>query len=243
MTPEELLKNHFELLLDKYELNNLYSKFNNYYRLTLIVKEGFYWTLIYFSEIVKEKPEMVNKLGIILLLLLGINIPLERKAQELKSLFYKEIKIANTKYYNDKINNMNKNELLNLDLVEYFNILEHLNDNLESYIYNLKIKQEIPIRMVTLIIIAMNKKYSLIIGLFAVYYYIIKLLNEHKIVKEVDLTKKHFEYEAIIRNYIVFNDFVITKSSGYNLWRGNSLSKNINGENIETYEIIKEKRW
>ena len=46
---------------------------------------------------------------------------------------------------------------------------------------------------------------------------------------------------TIIRNYIVFNDFVITKSSGYNLWRGNSLSKNINGENIETYEIIKEK--
>ena len=203
MTPEEILKNHFELLLDKYELNDLYSKFNNYYRLTIILKEGFYWTLIYFSEIVKEKPEMVNKLGMVLLLLLGINIPLERKAQELKSLFYKEVKIANTKYYNDKINNMNKNELLNLDLVEYFNILEHLNDNLESYIYNLKIKQEIPIRMVTLIIIAMNKKYSLIIGLFAVYYYIIKLLNEHKIVKEVDLTKKHFEYESIIRNYIV----------------------------------------
>ena len=203
MTPEEILKNHFELLLDKYELNDLYNKFNNYYRLTLIVKEGFYWVLIYFSEIVKEKPEMVNKLGMVLLLLLGINIPLERKAQEFKSLFYKEIKIANTKYYNDKINNMNKNELLNLDLVEYFNILEHLNDNLESYIYNLKIKQEIPIRMVTLIIIAMNKKYSLIIGLFAVYYYIIKVLNEHKIVKEVDLTKKHFEYEAIIINVTI----------------------------------------
>jgi hypothetical protein len=91
MTPEEVLKNHFKLLLDKYELHNLYNKFNNYYTLTLIVKEGFYWTLIYFSEIVKEKPEMVNKLGMALLLLLGINIPLERKAQELKSLFYKTL--------------------------------------------------------------------------------------------------------------------------------------------------------
>jgi 4-amino-4-deoxy-L-arabinose transferase-like glycosyltransferase len=46
---------------------------------------------------------------------------------------------------------------------------------------------------------------------------------------------------TIIRNYIVFNDFVLTKSSGYNLWRGNSLSKNINGENIETFKIKKEK--
>ena len=47
---------------------------------------------------------------------------------------------------------------------------------------------------------------------------------------------------VIIRNYIVFDKFVLTQSSGYNLWRGNSLSKNINGENIETYEIEKGKK-
>jgi hypothetical protein len=47
---------------------------------------------------------------------------------------------------------------------------------------------------------------------------------------------------TLIRNYIVFNDLVITKSSGYNLWRGNSLSKNINGESIETFEIEEEKK-
>lgn len=47
---------------------------------------------------------------------------------------------------------------------------------------------------------------------------------------------------TLIRNYIVFDDFTITKSSGYNLWRGNSLSKNINGESIETFEIEEEKK-
>ena len=46
----------------------------------------------------------------------------------------------------------------------------------------------------------------------------------------------------LIRNYIVFNDFAITKSSGYNLWRGNSLSKNINGETTETFIIEEEKK-
>ena len=46
---------------------------------------------------------------------------------------------------------------------------------------------------------------------------------------------------TIIRNYIVFDKFVLTQSSGYNLWRGNSLSKNINGENVEIYEIKKKK--
>ena len=54
---------------------------------------------------------------------------------------------------------------------------------------------------------------------------------------------------TLIRNYIAFGDFVITKSSGYNLWRGNSLSKNINGESIdingesvETFKIEEEKK-
>ena len=46
-----------------------------------------------------------------------------------------------------------------------------------------------------------------------------------------------------IRNFIVFEELVITKSSGYNLWRGNSKSLNINGENIETYEIEKQKKY
>ena len=46
---------------------------------------------------------------------------------------------------------------------------------------------------------------------------------------------------TIIRNYFVFDKFVLTQSTGYNLWRGNSLSKNINGENIETNEIERKK--
>lgn len=48
---------------------------------------------------------------------------------------------------------------------------------------------------------------------------------------------------TIIRNFIVFEELVITKSSGYNLWRGNSKSLNINGENVETYEIKKQKKY
>ena len=48
-------------------------------------------------------------------------------------------------------------------------------------------------------------------------------------------------FPTIIRNYFVFDKFVLTQSSGYNLWRGNSLSKNINGENIETNEIERKK--
>ena len=47
---------------------------------------------------------------------------------------------------------------------------------------------------------------------------------------------------TLLRNYVVFQELVLTKSSGYNLWRGNSLSLNINGENIETSDIEMEKK-
>jgi len=46
---------------------------------------------------------------------------------------------------------------------------------------------------------------------------------------------------TIIRNYLTFNQIVLVKSTGYNLWRGNSDSFNINGENLETSEIQKKK--
>jgi len=46
---------------------------------------------------------------------------------------------------------------------------------------------------------------------------------------------------TIIRNYLSFNQIVLVKSTGYNLWRGNSDSFNINGENLETSEIQKKR--
>jgi 4-amino-4-deoxy-L-arabinose transferase-like glycosyltransferase len=46
---------------------------------------------------------------------------------------------------------------------------------------------------------------------------------------------------TIIRNYLTFNQIVLVKSTGYNLWRGNSDSFNINGENLETSEIQKKR--
>ena len=61
------IKSHFNLLLDKYNLNFLYKKFICLSILTTTVKEGFYWSLIYFSEIVKTKPELIKNFSIILI--------------------------------------------------------------------------------------------------------------------------------------------------------------------------------
>ena len=197
------IESHFDLLLEKYKLNNLYKKFIFLSILTTTIKEGFYWSLLYFSESVKDKPELITKFSGILIGMIGINIPLERYFNHTKATLLKEVKMANTKYFNDRIIKMSKQELLGFDLVEYFNILEHFNENIQEYIMNIKNKYDIPVRCMTLIIVALNKKFSLLIGLFIVFYSIIKSMNEHKLNEERKLTKKYFFYENIIRNYII----------------------------------------
>jgi ABC-type lipoprotein export system ATPase subunit len=223
------IESHFDLILNNYKLTYLFRKFLGLSILTTTIKESFYWSLIYFSEIVKDRPDLITKFSITLIGIIGINIPLERYYTYTKAKLIKEIKLANTKYFNDRIIKMSKQELLNFDLVEYFNILEHFNENLEEYIMNIKNKWDIPVRIMTLLIIALNKKFNLLIGLFAIFYAIIKSLNEHKLEKETILTKKFFHYENIIRNYII---------NGKNFLINNEFNKEYLSSNFNKFEKI-----
>lgn len=197
------INNHLNLILDNYNLTCLYRKFIGLAILTTFVKESFYWFLVYFSELVKNKPKLITIFSMILIGLICINIPIERYFNYIKTKLIIEIKIANTKYYNDKIIKMSKQELLNFDLVKYYNSLNSFNENLGQYILNIKNKIQIPIRIITLIIIALTKKFSIIIGLFAIFYAVVKSLNKHKLEKENVLTKKSVHYQGLIRNYII----------------------------------------
>lgn len=223
------IESHFDLILNNYKLTYLFRKFLGLSILTTTIKESFYWSLIYFSEIVKDRPDLITKFSITLIGIIGINIPLERYFTYTKAKLIKEIKLANTKYFNDRIITMSKQELLNFDLVEYFNILEHFNENLEDYIMNIKNKWDIPVRIMTLLIIALNKKFNLLIGLFAIFYAIIKSLNEHKLQKETILTKKFFHYETIIRNYII---------NGKNFLVNDEFNKEYLSSNLNKFEKI-----
>lgn len=220
---------HFDLILNKYDLNFLFKKFVALSILTTTLKEGFYWSLIYFSEIVKNKPEQITIFSTVLIGMIGLNIPLERYFNYTKAKLFKEIKLANTKYFNDRIIKMSKQELLTFDLVEYFNILDHFNENLEQYIMNIKNKYDIPVRVITLFVVALNKKFNLLIGLFAVFYIIVKSLSENKLSKEVLLTKKFFEYETIIRNYII---------NGKNFLINDEFNKDYLATNFNEYEKV-----
>ena len=223
------IDSHFNFILKTYNLDYLYKKFISLSILTTTIKEGFYWSLIYFSEIVKNKPELITKFSAILIGMVGINIPIERYFNHIKGQLMKEIKLANTNYFNDRIINMSKKELLNFDLVEYFNILNNFNENLQDYIINIKNKYDIPVRIMTLLIVALNKKFGMLVGLFAVFFAIVKSLSEHKLVKETDLTKQYFNYENVIRNYII---------NGKNFLVNDEFNKDYLTQNFQKFEKV-----
>ena len=127
---------------------------------------------------------------------------------------------------------MSKKELLNFDLVEYFNILDQFNKNLEYYIINMSKQFNIPIKTITILVIAINKKITILIGLVAIYYALVRSLNEHKNIKEIQLSKEYFKYENIIRNYVI---------NGKNFLINDEFNKEYLIKNLSKYEDVNNK--
>ena len=203
MDIEKEINNHIEILLTKYKLKTIYNDFMFYSILSTVIREVFYLTLIFFSKFVQIYPQYLHLFSIILIVLLFINIPVERYTNNIKSKFFTKIKLANIDYFNTRIINMTKANLLNFDLVNFYNILDDFNDNLEIYILNIRNRNIIPLRCISLIIISIDRKFGILIGLFLFLFIIVKILNDRKVIIESELVKKFFNYKLIVKNYCI----------------------------------------
>jgi len=218
---------HFDMLLHKYNLVSYYRKFIVSSLATVFVRDGFFWSLLYLCDAVKVNKELMKPITIILLSLIGLHIPVERYYTHSKAELIKQISIANDKFFTEKIINIDKTKALDIDLIKYLNNLTHLNENFVEYINNIKIKNDIPFRIMTLIIIAIRKDMSILIGLFSLFFMLVTILNEFKMGKEIGLTNKYFKYEDMIVKYFTnsksliinneFNkDYLYSKYESYN---------------------------
>ena len=194
---------HIDILLEKFNLKYYYNKYIFASVLSTLSKECFSWALIVFSIFVKENPDKLNYLAGILLVILALNIPIDRFYVKERTFFIEKIKLANIMYYNDRLVNLSKKDLLYFDLVEYFDLIRYLDHNLEEYFINIKCKHDIPIRFLTLIVIAITKNYYILIPLFFIFYNIVKTLNSSKVIMEEPYINKIFPYEEKVRNYLI----------------------------------------
>jgi ABC-type lipoprotein export system ATPase subunit len=228
------LDKYFNILIKLYNLEYLYNKYKQYCILNALIKESFYWFLIYFSNILKEKQNMIYTLSTSLILIYSLSIPIEKHLNFIKAELILKIKTSNTIYFYNKILKLSKIDLLHIDLVEIYTIIEKVNHNLEEFINNDKNKFEIPVRFLTLIFIAINKNDLLLITLIVIYYFTIKCFNNSKINIENCIIKKSFLYENKIRNYFINNKNNIIN----NIFNSDYINKNINLYENENNKIL-----
>jgi ATP-binding cassette subfamily B protein len=198
----------------------------------------FYWLLLLFNSILQKSPDLINKFIIILFIILFLFIPVENLFGKTKADLLEKIKIANYTYYLSKLSKIDKSELLKFDLVNYTSTLENLNINIEEYIVNLKIKYDIKFKVLTLIIIALNKKYILIVLIFVIYYYIIKYLNENKLTNEESITNEFFKYSSIIKNYLINSKSLFINNEFNASYFNDNLNKLESINKFKTYNNI-----
>lgn len=224
------VKSHIKFLLNEYKLKPLYNKYTIFSSFTSLLRESFYWTLIYFS-IKLESKEEIKKVAIVLLSILLINIPLDRKANEYRIDLINQLKNSNNLYFSNKLKNTSKKDLLKIDLVNYYNNVYSINGHIHEYIINKKTFIDIPITFISVLVIVLSKdlgknshKAKIILTiLLIIYMLLIIYLNEQEIKKEIKIMEESLIYDTNARNYIINSKlFLINDTFNDNYVKENS---------------------
>jgi ABC-type lipoprotein export system ATPase subunit len=230
------IEKHLDMILEKYHLHNMYKKYIITSILSTTVRESFYWALLYLNDIIQENPLNLMQYSIMLICLYFMQIPIKDYAINTRISFIKEIRLANIKYFSDKIIGIKKDTILSFDLIEYHNALDHFNDYFQEYILNLQIKYDIPIRCITLLVIAKTQKFPILVGMCAILFSVIIVLNQNKIIKESKLTKELYDVETQMRNYMINSKQFIVNSEFnrkyFDMNANNAESINMNISNL-----------
>ena len=226
------VKTHVNFLLSEYNLLGLYYKFIATSIMTSLLRESFYWTLIYFSVKLESK-EHIKKVAILLMGILLTNIPLENLANEYRIELIDRLKNANNDHFTKKLQETGKKDILKIDLVNYYNTVQSINLHIKEYILNKKILGDIPITFVSVLIIILSKGLGnnntkakiLLTTLLVVFFMIIVYMNEQEIKKEIVVLEESLDYDNKTRDYLInsklmlmndnFNNDYFEKNSKY----------------------------
>jgi ABC-type lipoprotein export system ATPase subunit len=204
------IKSHVNFLLNEYNLNSLYYKFISTGTMNSLLRESFYWTLIYFS-IKLESKQHIKKVAVLLLGILFTNVPLENLANIYRIELIDKLKNANSDYFIKKLQQTGKKDILGIDLVNYYNTIYSINSHIKEYIINKKLMGDIPITFVSVLIIILSKGLGndntkgkiLLTSILVIFFMLIIYLNEQEIKKELLVLEESIEYENHTREYII----------------------------------------
>ena len=207
-----IIENHYNLLEKKYKLSTTYKLFVSTSIISSLFKEGFYWGLIYFDSLLKKNHNNLIKYAIILITILSIHIPAERLSLYYKTKLLDGIKTSNRSYYQDALNHISKNHLVNADLVEFNNSIDVVNNYYEDYIKNIRNHYDLYLLCISFYIVALKINLPLLTSLFITFYLVTKKLNEIKFIKDEKLNIQLIELENEVRNYFITSKTLIVNN-------------------------------
>lgn len=223
-----IIDTHFNLIIEKYKLSKHYKLFMFGSYASTIFRESITWCLLYFSIHLKKNPNYLNMYTITIFILIILCIILYKLCIYFQSKLTKAIRISNHKYYIDKLLNSSKSVILNTDMVHYYNLIYNMNKEYEYYINNIKVKNDLPIIYITLIVRAINNDYSLMITLAIVYYIYIEYINRKKISSEKILLNTGDMYELNTEHYFTNSKSLILNNEFNNKYYVNQINESEN---------------
>lgn len=209
---DTLIQTHITTLIETYNLKEDYDNNIKAVFIAGINKESFFWFLLLFNKMLQKNPKNMKLFIVILISIYGLNIFSQKYLYKKRNILLQKLNQSNIDFFQDKLLHMQKHTLLNFDFNRYFDNLTSIRTDFETYLITQKVKYDIPMKFITLIVIGINTQNSILIVLIPIFYMISVLLHNRNNEKTSSVIEDIYENENTIKKYMINSKLFIVNN-------------------------------
>jgi ABC-type lipoprotein export system ATPase subunit len=209
---DTLIQTHITTLIETYNLQEDYDNNTKAVFIAGLNKESFYWFLLLFNKMLQKHPEKMQLFIVILVCIYGLNIFSQKNLYKKRNILVQKLNQSNIDFFQNKLLHMQKHTLLNFDFNRYFDTLTSIRSDFETYMITQKIKYDVPMKFITLIVIGINTQNPILIVLIPIFYLISVLLHNRNNEKTSSVIEDIYENENTIKKYMINSKLFIVNN-------------------------------
>jgi ABC-type lipoprotein export system ATPase subunit len=160
----------------------------------------------------QKHPEKMQLFIVILVCIYGLNIFSQKNLYKKRNILVQKLNQSNIDFFQNKLLHMQKHTLLNFDFNRYFDTLTSIRSDFETYMITQKIKYDVPMKFITLIVIGINTQNPILIVLIPIFYLISVLLHNRNNEKTSSIIEDIYENENTIKKYMINSKLFIVNN-------------------------------
>lgn len=197
------VETHIHTLLKTYNLEKKYNQYILFSILTTSIKESFYWLLLVLNVKLQSSPHLLNTFIGCIIMLYSLNIPAQYYLNKLRCDLLDSLVHSNIDYFKKRLYCMQKRELLNFNINQYFDVLLSTKLDFENYLLTKKYKYDIPVKFMTLGVVAYNYNCPIIFILMPIFFILSQTIHHKNNAENTVLVKEIHKDESDIKKYMV----------------------------------------